>query len=182
MLDPQEPQREVSESALLLLNAEMAQSLRRSVGFEAALVQLNMVGFTTGMRLATRLTASRFPILAERIAMKYLCKEVWAFLFRKSVDRLQTDRRGNYHIHDARFRWLEQLSPPPDGGRRSAGAGDAELHEAANLHLALPCGIIRGVLMAVGIDTTVTPEFATSTLPACTFTVTLKREESPSPP
>mmetsp|Transcript_80649 Transcript_80649/g.250304 ORF Transcript_80649/g.250304 Transcript_80649/m.250304 type:complete len:189 (+) Transcript_80649:95-661(+) len=173
------PEREVSESVLLFLNAEMAQSFRSRLGLEAAQVELNFIGFTTGMRLATRLTESRFPIMAERSAMRYVCKEVWAFLFRKPADRLQTDRRGYYIIQDARFRWLEQLSPPPDGGRRGAGAHDAQLHEAAALHLALPCGLIRGVLMAVGIESTVTADISVSELPACSFTVGLKRPEEP---
>merc|ERR550525_2253525 len=102
--------------------------------------------------------------------MKYVCKDLWAFLFRKPASRLQTDRRGNYIIQDACFRWLEQSTPYPTG----PSDRDAELHEAALLHLALPCGVIRGALLAIGVECTVTAEVVVSALPACSFTVTLK--------
>merc|ERR1712032_388315 len=104
--------------------------------------------------------------------MKYVCKELWTFLFRKPANRLQTDRRGNYIIHDTAFRWLEHFSPPPasasvDCERKSSEANgyDAQLQEAATLHLALPCGFIRGALRALGVESSVIADFAVSTLP-----------------
>mmetsp|Transcript_36816 Transcript_36816/g.83305 ORF Transcript_36816/g.83305 Transcript_36816/m.83305 type:complete len:185 (-) Transcript_36816:168-722(-) len=172
------PEREVAESALLFLNAEMAQSLLDRLGREAAMRQLNAVGYSTGMRLATRLSASRFPIVAERHVMKYLCKELWPPLFRKPADKLQTDRHGYYIIQDTSFRWLEQLSPPASSGGGDTGARDAGLHEAALLHLSLPCGLIRGMLLAIGLESTVSAEVSVSTLPACSFIVALKDDKS----
>merc|ERR1712039_5185 len=136
-----------------------------------------------GVQLATRLAASRFPITAERTAMKYVCKELWQFLFRKAANRLQTDRRGNYIIHDAHFRWLERFSPPPASGDADQKCDDlngysAQLEKAAHLHLALPCGLIRGALRALGVESTVTPDFSVSALSACNFTVTLITESA----
>lgn len=165
------PERHVAESAMLLFGAEMARSLRESLGLEAAIRQLETVGFTTGTRLVTRLMGTRFPIIAERNAMKFVCKELWVSLFRKPANRLQTDRRGNYIIQDTCFRWLEHFSPPPDG------QANTELHETALLHLAFPCGIIRGALLAIGVECSVLAEISVSTLPACSFTVTLAESQ-----
>merc|ERR1712066_837339 len=104
---------------LLFVNAEIVQSVH-------SVSQLNAIGFAIGVRVATRLAAARFPITAERSAMKYVCKELWAFLFRKPANRLQTDRRGNYIIQDTNFRWLEQFSPTPASSNL-----EAEIREAA---------------------------------------------------
>mmetsp|Transcript_114821 Transcript_114821/g.245121 ORF Transcript_114821/g.245121 Transcript_114821/m.245121 type:complete len:185 (+) Transcript_114821:80-634(+) len=164
-------EREVAESAILFLAVEMASSMRERLGPEVAMAQLDAVGFSTGTRLATRLAASRFPITTQRNVMKWVFKEFWTLLFRKAATRVQTDRRNNYIVQDSCFRWLEQFAPPPGGGP------DAELRELALLHLALPCGIIRGALFAMGVPCSVTVEVVESQLPACTFTVTLANAE-----
>jgi len=180
----------VAESAQLFLYAEMAQSMRDSMGVEVATTELQGVGSGVGGRLVTRLTAARGPVATERNAMKFVCKELWAHLFRKPASRLQTDRRGNYIIHDNSFRWLSHFSalpPATDLAGANAGAAaaaairsgaEAELQEAVMLHLAMPCGIIRGGLLAMGIECSVASEVSLSALPACSFTVTLLRPQA----
>mmetsp|Transcript_13039 Transcript_13039/g.23986 ORF Transcript_13039/g.23986 Transcript_13039/m.23986 type:complete len:178 (+) Transcript_13039:93-626(+) len=162
--------REIAESLLLLLNMEMASNSRERKGLEGALQELDAMGFSTGARLVAKLTEGRCPIAAEKEAVRFVCKDVWQAVFRKPATRLQTDRRGSYIIQDSTFRCLEQLAPPPNGGH------DTELHEAAVLGLAFPCGMIRGALLGVGVDCTVSSEVSVSSLPACSFTVSLRQE------
>eukprot|EP00927_Polykrikos_kofoidii_P022585 TRINITY_DN21021_c0_g1_i1.p1 TRINITY_DN21021_c0_g1~~TRINITY_DN21021_c0_g1_i1.p1 ORF type:complete len:199 (-),score=40.67 TRINITY_DN21021_c0_g1_i1:45-641(-) len=158
--------RVVAESALFFLHMEMASSLSSD--------QLKAVGMSTGARIIQRLATSRGLIIHELPAMKFLCKEVWTQLFKKSVSRLQTDSRGFYVIHDNSFRWLEHLSPVKGGGEKL----EVEIYDVAMLHLAMPCGIIRGALLAFGIDCSVQAEISVATLPACTFTVSMREASS----
>eukprot|EP00928_Gymnodinium_smaydae_P016284 TRINITY_DN16085_c0_g1_i2.p2 TRINITY_DN16085_c0_g1~~TRINITY_DN16085_c0_g1_i2.p2 ORF type:complete len:206 (-),score=49.74 TRINITY_DN16085_c0_g1_i2:81-698(-) len=159
----------VAESVLLLLHAEIARNFRRRLGAEAATAALQDLGFASGRRLVAQLASTRFPLVAERNVMKFVCKELWVHFFRKPASRLQTDQKGNYIIHDAAFRWLEHFSPS-DG---SSAQLDEELQQAASLHLAMPCGIIRGGLLALGITSSVRADVSAASLPACSFTVTL---------
>merc|ERR1719221_2520218 len=127
----------------------MAKSLQERHGLEAAKPQLESIGYSTGFSLVTRLAALKFPIADERLSMRHLCKDVWPVIFRKQADRLQIDKQGNYIIQDRAFRWMERLT---------AGGGESEVHDAALLHLAFPCGIIRGALDALGVPCTVTSQ------------------------
>eukprot|EP00931_Biecheleriopsis_adriatica_P080585 TRINITY_DN53939_c0_g1_i1.p1 TRINITY_DN53939_c0_g1~~TRINITY_DN53939_c0_g1_i1.p1 ORF type:complete len:243 (+),score=47.12 TRINITY_DN53939_c0_g1_i1:58-729(+) len=170
------PEREVSESVYLLLQAEMASSLRERLGLEVAMAKLQATGFTTGVRLMTRLTAARFPITTERTAMKYVCKDLWTYLFKKPANRLQTDRHGSYIIQDWSFRWLEHFQPA-SGTAAANSKHVAELQETAQLHLALPCGLVQGALHGLGLESIITAEVSAATLPSCSFTVTLKGSE-----
>lgn len=173
--------REVAETLQLFLNAEIAQSLQERFGLEKATAQLNAMGYATGLRLATRLMVNRLPLPAERTVMKYVAKDLWTLLFRKSASRLQTDRMGIYIIQDHSFRWLEQFS--------CAEEPQAELQrvqELALLHLALPCGILRGALTVFGLRSSVSAEVSPATLPACAFTILLLQDvevppEAPQP-
>ncbi|CAE8735914.1 unnamed protein product [Polarella glacialis] len=168
----------------------MAHSLRDRLGVDVATERLGAIGFTTGIRLATRMTAVKLPITNERNLMKYVCKELWTYLFRKPANRLQTDRLGRYIIQDWSFRWLEQFQPPAaSGGVALAGANGSpqttlagralavELQELACLHLALPCGLLRGALHALGLESKVSAEVSVQGLPQCTFIVTLEGSE-----
>mmetsp|Transcript_82537 Transcript_82537/g.238978 ORF Transcript_82537/g.238978 Transcript_82537/m.238978 type:complete len:176 (-) Transcript_82537:28-555(-) len=170
MLEPEaRPEREVAESAMLFLHMEMARSLWELNGLDAATAQLDAIGFQTGTRFVARQSVLKFPFTTLLNAMKFLCKDVWPVLFRKSVDRLQVDKLGNYVIQDRSFRWLEPLS---GGGR------DVEVQEAAALHVALPVGVIRGALHALGVDCTVAADISAAALPMCHFKVTpLKSDE-----
>jgi len=173
MLEPvsDRQERDVAESAMLFLGAEMASRFRDDFGVETAMARLNAIGLAMGARLVTRVTAGRFPLTPERNALKYVGKDLWSTVFQKPASRLQIDRRGNYIIEDSSFRWLEQFTPPEN-------SADPALHEAALLHLAFPCGVIRGALQAIGIECDVLAEVSVPALPACTFTVKLKGTDS----
>lgn len=73
-------------------------------------------------------------------------------------------------LKDANFTWLSRLSTP------SGDLGTVSRADIAKDYLYLPCGIIRGALVHLGVDCTVTAE--ATALPngghSCDFTVTIK--------
>ena len=104
-------------------------------------------------------------------------------MFRKQVDKLQTNYKGVYVLHDYGFRWLANFSPPekPTGAGASAGAGagagagapapEHELtpSEQAKLHSAFACGILRGSLSNLGVNASVKADVGK--LPQVSFTI-----------
>ena len=94
-------------------------------------------------------------------AVKWLCREFWVDLFRKPVDRLQTNNRGVFVLQDDSFRWTRFVS-----------AGPAEDNKALTLkYFVIPCGLIRGALSAWGLDAVVNVDVAK--LPKAIFHITL---------
>lgn len=92
------------------------------------------------------------------------------FIFNQQVDNLRTNHRGTYVLKDTDFCWLRRLSIA--SGELNAGAPS----ELAKDYLHLPCGMIRGALVHLGVDCTVTAEALP--LPngghTCDFTVSIK--------
>lgn len=73
-------------------------------------------------------------------------------------------------LKDTDFRWLKHLSLAP--GRPEATTPQ----ELAKDYLHLPCGIIRGAMLHLGVDCTVTAEAlpGPTATPICDFTITIK--------
>jgi len=86
------------------------------------------------------------------------------------VDNLRTNKRGTYVLKDANFGWLQRLSAAP--GDPKAGS----LLEVARDYLHLPCAIVRGALVHLGVDCSVTAEAQAleGGGHSCDFTVTIK--------
>ncbi|KAL3808282.1 hypothetical protein ACHAXA_001171 [Cyclostephanos tholiformis] len=74
-------------------------------------------------------------------AVKFLCKEFWTEVFRKQIDKLQTNHRGVFVLKDHELRWLRRLPPDVEGAR----VGAIRI-------LAFPCGLIRGALACLGLS------------------------------
>lgn len=52
------------------------------------------------------------PRLGDTLeVVKFLCKDLWAAVFRKQIDNLKTNHRGVYVLTDNSFRWLSPLTP-----------------------------------------------------------------------
>jgi hypothetical protein len=89
--------------------------------------------------------------------IKFICKEMWQETFRKQADKLQTNHKGIYVLHDNHFRWLHRVSSA------------TTLPEEGVVFTHFPCGLIRGVLNGCGIRATVRADIPT--LPKCTSDV-----------
>ncbi|XP_051899974.1 trafficking protein particle complex subunit 6b-like [Pristis pectinata] len=121
---------------------------------------LEGMGFRAGQGLIERFTKETPSFKDELDIMKFICKEFWTNLFRKQIDNLRTNHQGTYVLQDNRFRLLTPVS-----------SGKQYLEEAPKF-LAFTCGLLRGALSNLGIDSTVTAEV--SVMPACKFHVVIQ--------
>jgi hypothetical protein len=71
--------------------------------------------------------------------IKFICKEFWVEVFKKHIDKLQTNHRGMFVLNDMNFRWLSLYA-----------SDDIASKETAHRLLHFPCGMIRGALANLG--------------------------------
>ncbi|CAK0780027.1 hypothetical protein CVIRNUC_004917 [Coccomyxa viridis] len=166
--------RHCSESCMELLALEMVHHYQSQTRLPAA-AAIEAIGFRVGRQLAERYTANRARTGEPLEVIKFICKEFWVAAFRKQVDNLRTNHRGTFVLKDLSFRWLAKLSvdPVPPGTALQNGAPPVHpAAEAARDYLVLPCALIRGALVHLGVECTVTAD--PNALPACDFTITIK--------
>eukprot|EP00934_Nitzschia_sp_Nitz4_P006497 Nitzschia sp. Nitz4//scaffold147_size54853//15952//16548//NITZ4_006612-RA/size54853-processed-gene-0.11-mRNA-1//1//CDS//3329536678//6487//frame0 len=143
---------------------------------EASAAKLERMGYSVGYRLCERLAQNKTfnatgkdpaaaMAAAQLEAVKFLCKEVWMEIFRKQIDKLQTNHRGVFVLKDLELRWLTRLPPNSELSRVTA----VQL-------LAFPCGIIRGTLANLGLQTLVSCDFLADgqNMSACSFNIKVK--------
>ncbi|XP_039768185.1 trafficking protein particle complex subunit 6A isoform X2 [Ornithorhynchus anatinus] len=124
-----------------------------------ALTALEGVGFRVGQSLAERLPREAGLFREELDALKFLCKELWGAVFRKQIDNLRTNHQGTYVLQDNHFALLTQMAN-----------GHQYLEEAPKVRpqhppasagfLAFTCGLVRGALSTLGIESVVTADVA----------------------
>jgi hypothetical protein len=88
--------------------------------------------------------------------IKFVCKDLWTFIFKKQIDNLKTNHRGIYVLQDNSFRWFSRMSTP---------LGGSDAARRATPYLWFPCGLVRGALASLGVISVVIAE--TSGLPQC---------------
>lgn len=89
--------------------------------------------------------------------MKFVCKEFWSAVFKKQIDNLRTNHQGVYVLLDNRFRFITQMS------------SSKQYIDEMPKYLAFTCGLIRGALANLGINSVVTADIASP--PTCRFQV-----------
>eukprot|EP00456_Euglypha_rotunda_P049507 TRINITY_DN39716_c0_g1_i3.p1 TRINITY_DN39716_c0_g1~~TRINITY_DN39716_c0_g1_i3.p1 ORF type:complete len:153 (+),score=30.86 TRINITY_DN39716_c0_g1_i3:141-599(+) len=102
--------------------------------------KLISIGFHVGQRLAEKYTKDQVRFIDPLEVIKFVCRDFWLAVFRKQVDKLQTNYRGIYVLHDFNFRWLARLSYPTN------------VAEEAKPYTFLACGVIKGALQNLGIN------------------------------
>ncbi|KAL6116218.1 trafficking protein particle complex subunit 6B, like isoform X2 [Pungitius pungitius] len=122
---------------------------------------LESMGFRVGQGLIERLTRDSPSFKDELDVMKFVCKDFWTKVFRRQVDNLRTNHQGTYVLQDNTFSLLTQLSN-----------GKQYLDQAPK-YLAFSCGIVRGALSSLGLDSVVTAEV--SVMPSCKFQVVVQK-------
>ncbi|XP_078478872.1 trafficking protein particle complex subunit 6b-like isoform X1 [Lampetra planeri] len=122
---------------------------------------LEGMGFRVGQGLIERLTKDSPSFKDELDIMKFICKEFWTKVFRRQIDNLRTNHQGTYVLQDNKFAMLTQLSN-----------GKQYLDQAPK-HLAFSCGVVRGALSNLGLDSVVTAEV--SVMPSCKFQVVIQK-------
>jgi trafficking protein particle complex subunit 6 len=119
----------------------------------------------TAATAATAKDPAHAVAAAQLEAVKFLCKEVWMEVFRKQIDKLQTNHRGVFVLKDMELKWLTRLPSQDESARVTA----IQL-------LAFPCGIVRGALSNLGIPAVVSCDFLSDgqNMAACSFNIKIK--------
>ncbi|RLN76160.1 hypothetical protein BBJ28_00002147 [Nothophytophthora sp. Chile5] len=108
---------------------------------EAIIIKLEAMGYDVGCRFAERAAKDRPRMLEPLDVIKFVCKDFWITIFKKQIDKLQTNHRGVFVVQDFHFRWLAGIS----------AASEQRTKEMALLFLVFPCGVIRGALAKLGL-------------------------------
>ncbi|CAI5703909.1 hypothetical protein KXD40_002528 [Peronospora effusa] len=133
---------------------------------EAVIVKLEAMGYNVGYRFAERAARDRPRMLEPLDLIKFVCKEFWIAIFKKQIDKLQTNHRGVFVVQDFSFRWLAGIS----------AATEQETKEMALLFLVFPCGLIRGALANLGLTAIVNGDVPdVRALPGCLFNIKIKQ-------
>merc|ERR1711862_88998 len=146
---------------------------------ERAAAKIERLGFSVGYRLCERLSQTKPIVTATSVegggassassnhleCVKFLCKEFWTEVFRKQIDKLQTNHRGVFVLKDSELRWLRRLP-----------ADDERARVSAIKILAFPCGLIRGALGNLGIAAVVSCDFLADgkNMASCSFNIKIK--------
>ena len=169
---------QVAESSFNYLHMELVQLALGPVGadgappstsqLQQASRKIEAVGFQVGQRLAERYTKDR-PRLGDTLEIiKFICKEFWVEVYRKQIDKLQTNNRGVYMLQDITHPVLTRCSP--------STSRQASAKQMATLHIKFPSGLIRGALAALGVVASVSAEV--SELPRCQFTIKIQAADA----
>ncbi|KAI5457883.1 transport protein particle component [Mariannaea sp. PMI_226] len=126
---------------------------------EAVHYRLETLGYRVGQGLVERFSKDRPRFNDTLDVIKFLCKDLWSLVFGKNIDNLKTNHRGVYVLTDNVFRPFSRMS--------TEAGGQAIVR--AQPFLWFPCGIVRGALAALGINTTVQAEI--NQLPGAVFQI-----------
>jgi len=121
---------------------------------------LEKMGYRIGYSLAEQLTKDIARFNTDLEIMKFVCKDLWTSLYQKQVDNLKTNHQGVYVLHDNEFKFFTHIS---DNG---------QYLEHAPKFLAIPSGLVRGVLANLGVNSLVHAE--TTQFPKVTFQIMIQ--------
>ncbi|VEU20606.1 DEKNAAC101503 [Brettanomyces naardenensis] len=93
--------------------------------------------------------------------MKFICRDVWKVFYGKQMDNLRTNHIGTFVLIENSFKPLVHFS---------TGKGEADTVRKAAPYLQFPCGLIRGILASLGVDSVVKAEL-NGKFPSVSFNV-----------
>ncbi|KAL3287185.1 hypothetical protein HHI36_001662 [Cryptolaemus montrouzieri] len=128
---------------------------------EEDLSNLEYIGFFTGFRMIERLTREMPRFKDELDTMKFICTDFWSVIYKKQIDNLRTNHQGVYVLQDNNFRFLTRLS------------NGKQYLDVAPRYVTFTCGVLRGSLANLGVDSIVTAEI--QTMPSCKFHIQVQR-------
>ena len=126
------------------------------------MTKLELVGYRTGQKFVEKLTKDYAPFKDELDIVKFICKEYWSALFGKQIDNLRTNHQGVYVLLDQRFKFISRIS------------NSRQFSEQIPRYLTFTCGMTRGALSSLGVETIVTAELLMS--PAVKFQIQLVKQ------
>ncbi|WWC71595.1 uncharacterized protein I206_105553 [Kwoniella pini CBS 10737] len=141
--DQEEEEKEINK----LINEEVNKKIER-------------IGLMVGGYIAEKLTIARPPLANHLDIIKFICKDLFLYVYSKQIDNLRTNHRGIFVLQSHSFPPLIHLS---------SYKGSSNDIEIAKSHLLFPQALIQGALSRLGMQAIVTTE--TSGLPQCTFQI-----------
>lgn len=147
-----------------LLHSELIKyiySASEDVNSDKCISQLESLGFRVGQSIVEQLTKDSQRFKDELDIMKFICRDFWTAFYKKQVNNLRTNHQGVFVLQDNEFKLLTQMST------------GKQYIEHAPKYLAFPCGLVRGALANLGINSIVTAEVVT--MPAVKFQIMIQR-------
>ena len=130
-------------------------SLSLDVQCEVLYGKLESLGYSVGHRLVERYTKDVNWLSSELDMIKFVCKEFWLAVWKRQVDKLQTNYKGVYVLHDQHFRLLQHIRPVHPAESHDREREREQLDEQARVYVAFSAGVLRGALMNLGVTATV---------------------------
>ena len=185
------PQKQVASSCLEYLLLALVQQYKK-IGDENGWdenklhTKLQEIGEHLGIRILEKLVKDHARFNRELDIIKFLCKDFWNHCFNKSqVDKLQTNHKGTYVIHDSYFPWIKKISSANSISSKSSSNNDKDKDKpnpnlletkVALLYLNVTAGMIRGAIKNLGKKATVTVDIPQ--YPKCYFTIKMSKENA----
>ncbi|EIW67294.1 hypothetical protein M231_01604 [Tremella mesenterica] len=161
----------ITFSSLSLEKGKGKAEVEEGVVDEELTKRLERIGLMVGGYIAEKLTLARPPLASQLDVIKFICKDLFLFVYSKQIDNLRTNHRGVFVLQSHIFPPLASLS---------SHKGQAHDQSIAPMHLVFPQALIQGALARLGLPCYVTAE--SSTLPQCTFQIrTVKSTQPPTP-
>ncbi len=82
--------------------------------------------------------------------IKYIAVDVWSYVFRTAVEKVKTEYGGKHDLYVKPFEWIAGLS--------NHDLRSKEYLDKLKLYLTYICGILRGALAAMGLESQVDAE------------------------
>ncbi|XP_059138564.1 trafficking protein particle complex subunit 6B-like [Physella acuta] len=156
------------EDIFVFFHMEMVDFIHREASLskdntqkEKWISKLETLGYHVGQRLIERFTKESSHFKDELDVIKFICKDLWNYIYKKQVDNLRKYQQGVYVLQDNKFTLLVQMST------------GIQYMESAAQYLAFPCGLIRGALSNLGVNCIVTAQV--SAIPACKFQIQIQK-------
>lgn len=127
--------------------------------------EMKRLGVEVGRRVVQSHSHEHVWLRDQKEQLRYICKDFWTYVFGKPIDRLQTNNKGIYLLHDNNLKWL-----------RSVSFESSEMQLTyATLVMGFIRGMLKGALMALGVQGKVTASPETS---QSTFSIALTQLQS----
>lgn len=157
----------VASAGFDLLHNEMVAHLLRNhddgrYAREELYQKLELAGYEVGRKFAERLSREKERLVEHIDIIKFLCRDMWQEVFRKPIDKLQTNNKGVFVLQDFNFRWVRYISAAP--------GEDTKVQTLK--YVLFPCGLVRGALAAFGLDCAVNADI--SNMPRTVFHIRIK--------
>ncbi|WWC90738.1 uncharacterized protein L201_005675 [Kwoniella dendrophila CBS 6074] len=155
--EEEEEEEEEDEGTNKLIQVELQKRIER-------------IGLMVGGYIAEKLTLARPPLASHLDIIKFICKDLFLYVYSKQIDNLRTNHRGIFVLQSHSFPPLIPLS---------SYKGSSNDIEIAKSHLLFPQALIQGALVRLGMNSVVIAE--SSGLPQCTFQIRTIKQSTPNP-